>query len=227
MKKAVILGMLVGSFVTAPAFAAGKVTIERAKVEDTLKLARAGGANHSAKGTKAVTGTMVRDAMLDMVKVDSAIKPGLENILDNGTAAQRNQRLEALAILSQGREKASTLGSNGDQLDKTVSAITANLSFANRTGLIKSATLDQKTAEAITESLSYLESPEMTKTLLEMNEAPQKKYVAFLEAKSELMKNDAGLSAEEAAIQAMMKVEKIDRTAAIEKLKKIKNCKSA
>lgn len=151
----------------------------------------------------------------------------------NKDASSKSDKIDTLATIVAGKrlaaEIAKTDKAEGESLDKAVEASTKLLLTSNKIGLNTPTVEAKETAEALNKLLTQIE-PLLTR----YSKAERESFTKIMEKMNENLTTDtsaqatrssvAGKSAEESFIDAIMSVKNVDRTKALEIVKKLREC---
>lgn len=231
MKKKVLVGLLTVTTLgfAAPTFAAPAARTAREVLVDYTKQVKeaAFGKGRKASALSEQQVKAAQDSMIKELQLNGDKNNGLIASL-SADSAKRAQRLENLATIVAAKRMAPELAKSdakeGASLEAAAIASAKLLSNSSLIGARKSGKdlSNQEMAET-TEALSKLESmPEMI--LTRFNKVERDSYTQILERHDQLVSTAAKGSAEEAFIQAIMDVKKVDKAKALEVVKKLKEC---
>ena len=151
----------------------------------------------------------------------------------NKDASSKSDKIDTLATIVAGKrlatEIAKTDKAEGESLEKAVEASTKLLLTSNKIGLNTPTVEAKETAEALNKLLTQIE-PLLTR----YSKAERESFTRIMEKMNENLTTDtsaqatrssvAGKSAEESFIDAIMFVKNVDRTKALEIVKKLRDC---
>ena len=143
-------------------------------------------------------------------------------------SAKSAERLDSLATVIAAKKMAveisKTDAAEGKSIDAAASASAKLLANASLTGARKSAKeLNPSELTDTTQALTKLESlPEGI--LTRFSKAERDSYTQIIERHDQLIETGAKSTSEEAFVQAIMDVKKVDKTKAMEIVRKLKEC---
>ncbi|GEM_PF-1371260 len=231
MKKKVLVGLMTITALSfaAPTFAAPAARSAREVLVDYTKQVKeaAFGKGRKASALSEQQVKAAQDSMIKELQLSGDKNNGLVASL-SADSAKRAQRLENLATIVAAKRMAPELAkSDAKEASSLEAAAVASAKLLSNSSLIgarksgKDLT-SQEMAET-TEALSKLESmPEMI--LTRFSKVERDSYTQILEKHDQLVSTAAKGSAEEAFIQAIMDVKKVDKAKALEVVKKLKEC---
>lgn len=233
MKKQIIMGVIalatVGSFsITATAAGAAKVSVKEALADYSAKIKEAAfGAGRTAKGLSGQQIKIAEDKIIGELKLDGAKSNSLSMALsaDSNLTAQRLDNLATIvAAKRMATEISKTDAAEGQSIDAAASASAKLIANSSLTGARKSVKeLNTQELADTTAALQKLESlPESILTRFDGSERDS--YTQILNRHDEIIDSGVKSSSEEAFIQAIMDVKKVDKQKAMEIVRKLKDC---
>lgn len=233
MKKAFVIGMvaLATTVSFSAAHAAGTVaakSIKESLVDYTKQIKEtAFGKGGTAKGLSAQQAQIARDKMINELNLPAGKNNALSMSLTSDSAKSA-QRLDNLATIIAAKKMAVEISKSdaaeGKSIDAAASASAKLLANASLTGARKTAKeLNPAELGDTTAALSKLESlPEGI--LTRFSKAERDSYTKIIEKHDELVEMGAKSTSEEAFVQAIMDVKKVDKAKAMEIVRKLKEC---
>ncbi|HEX7674742.1 MAG TPA: hypothetical protein VF412_11260 [Bdellovibrio sp.] len=232
MKKAFVIGMVAlattMSFSTSYAGVSGAKSVRESLVEYTKQIKEAAfGKGATAKGLSAQQAQAARDKMINELNLPSGKNNALAMSLMSDSAKSA-ERLDSLATVIAAKKMAveisKTDAAEGKSIDAAASASAKLLANASLTGARKSAKeLNPSELTDTTQALTKLESlPEGI--LTRFSKAERDSYTQIIERHDQLIETGAKSTSEEAFVQAIMDVKKVDKTKAMEIVRKLKEC---
>lgn len=231
MKKQIIMGMIALaaiSFSTQAMAAPGKASIRDVLSDYAGKIKESAfGPSRTAKGLSGQQVKSAEDKLIGELKLDGGKSNSLAMAL-SGDATQTAQRLDNLATIVAAKRMATEISktdvAEGQSIDAAATASAKLIANSSLTGARKTAKeLNSQELADTTAALQKLESlPESILTKFEKNERDS--YTQILNRHDELVDAGAKGSSEEAFVQAIMDVKKVDKTKAMEIVRKLKEC---
>lgn len=241
MKKAFVIGMVAlsttMSFSAAHAATTGGAKSAREMLIDYTKQVKEnafGNKNGSAKGISTQQAKVARDRMINELNLPSGVSNSLSIALTSDSA-KATQRLESLATVVAAKKMAAKIAeqdaAEGKSLDEAATASAKLLANSSLTGVQASVSgsrgakniLNEAEMKEATAALDKLETlPEAIMT--RFNKSERDSYTQILERHNQIVEAGSTRSSEEALIQAIMDVKKIDKSQALEIAKKLKEC---
>ena len=231
MKKKVLVGLMTITALSfaAPTFAAPAARSAREVLVDYTKQVKdaAFGKGRKASALSEQQVKAAQDSMIKELQLSGDKNNGLIASL-SADSAKRAQRLENLATIVAAKRMAPELAkSDAKEASSLEAAAVASAKLLSNSSLIgarkSGKDLSSQEMAETTEALAKLESmPEMI--LTRFNKVERDSYTQILEKHDQLISTAAKGSAEEAFIQAIMDVKKVDKAKALEVVKKLKEC---
>ena len=242
--KTVVLGMMVGTMAMSVAFASPSsravntagVKAELAKYTDTVvKSYMFGKGRTSAKGLAAQAPKIAQDKAFDKFSLRSDEKSAIATALSVDSAQGRSEavvegRLNNIASLVGARKVGQELGKKSDAASQTEGASLVKASDA----LIKTMsnsifkgtkkTSDRLTADEMADAGKALDKMESISDAIVRMERAERDMYAAVELKRDELLQSGKLSGEEALIEAVMAVKKIDKNEAMKIVRKLRDC---
>lgn len=229
MKAKFIVGMMIAmTFTTGNAMAAGaaKVNVRDALVDYTAKVkAAAFGKATGATGLSGQSLTQARNMIIKEIEL-----PGNKNASLNmslGDSSKVSSRLDALAVVVAAKKMSKSLETSDAVQAKSISeaADAAALLIAN----------SALTGNGVPKELSQAEFTLTSSALKKMETLPEAILTSFegqsrdtvtsiIKRHDQLVESGSKSTSEEAFIQAIMDIKKVDKKAALEMAKKLENC---
>lgn len=231
MKTKLVLGMLAATMTLSfsTAFAAGARAVDMMpEYAKTIKENVFHGQT-SAKGLNSAQIKIAQDKLVNSLglKIDATAL----TVALNKDGAKTVQRMENLAVIVAATKMATKISETdaveGESLQKAAQASAVIIANSAKVGLDKSSV----EIKEVTEALIKLESlPELI--LTRFSKAERDSYTQIIEKQNELLNTSQatsrssiqGKSAEAAFIEAIMLVKNVDRTKALEIVRKLKEC---
>ncbi|MDG0814797.1 hypothetical protein [Bdellovibrio svalbardensis] len=233
MKKAFVIGMVAlattVSFSTAHAAGVtGAKSVKESLVDYTKQIKEAAfGKGGTAKGLSAQQAQIARDKMINELNLPAGKNNALAMSLTSDSA-KSSQRLENLATVIAAKKMAVEISKQdaveGKSIDEAATASAKLLANASLTGARKSAKeLDAAELADTSAALTKLEGlPEGI--LTRFSKAERDSYTKIIEKHDQLVETGAKSTSEEAFVQAIMDVKKVDKAKALEIVRKLKEC---
>lgn len=232
MKKGLLIGMaaltMSMAFSWAHAAPAGAKSVKEALVEYSKQIKESAfGKGMTAKGLGAQQLKIAQDKIINELQLSSSKSNSLSMAI-KADPAKSAQRLDNLATIVAAKRMAGEISKSNADEGRSVSAAanaTAKL-IANSalTGARKSSKeLSASEMAAVTLALSKLESLPET-ILTRFSKAERDSYTQIIERHDQILESGKKGSSEEAFLEAIMTVKKVDRTKAMEVVKKLKEC---
>ncbi len=233
MKKVFIIGMV--ALATTMSFsvshAAGSIgakSVKESLVDYTKQIKEvAFGKGGTAKGLSAQQALVARDKMINELNLPAGKNNTLAMSLTSD-AAKSSQRLENLATVIAAKKMSAEISkqdaAEGKSISEAATASAKLLANASLTGARKTAKeLNATELTETTAALSKLEAlPEVI--LTRFSKAERDSYTKIIEKHDELVEIGAKSTSEEAFVQAIMDVKKVDKAKALEIVRKLKEC---
>ncbi len=237
MKKAFVIGMVLisASFSMSTAHAVGAKSVSESLIDYTRQVKDfAFGKGASAKGLSNQKAKIARDKLISELGLPSG-KANALSIAISSDSARSSQRLENLATVIAAKKMAGQISQNdpteGSSIDAAASASAkllanssltgANVSVSGSRGGVKM--LSENEMSDTTAALTKLEElPEVI--LTKFSKAERDSYTQIINKHDELIELGTKRSSEEALVQAIMDVKKVDKEKALELVKKLKEC---
>lgn len=233
MKKAFVIGMVAlattMSLSVAQAVEVGGVkSVKESLIDYTKKIKEATfGKSGSAKGLSAQQMQMARDKMINELNLPAGKNNSLAMSLKSDSA-KSEQRLEALATVVAAKKMAVEISkrdaAEGKSIDEAATASAKLLANASLTGARNSAK-ELNTAELSDTSAALTKLETLPEGILtRFSKEERDSYTKIIEKHDELIETGAKSTSEEAFVQAIMDVKKVDKAAALEIVRKLKEC---
>ncbi len=234
MKKKFVIGMvaLATTMSFSTSFAAPGGAVAKPAREALVDYAKqiketAFGKGMTAKGLDAQQTKTAQDRLINELQLSSGKNNALAVSLkaDTTLSAQRLDNLATIvAAKKMAAEMSKTDAAEAKSIEDAAMASAKLLANSSLTGARKSGKdLNANEMAETTSALSKLESlPESI--LTRFSKAERDSYTQILERHDVLVEQGAKGSSEEAFIQAIMDVKKVDRTKALETVRKLKEC---
>lgn len=230
MKKRLVLGMVATVLLSTAighAASVSKVNVKESLTEYTLSVKKAAfGGSHEASG---LSGKALKDAqnkIINELELSSSKNSSLSMALSD--TAKAPQRMESLATVIAAKKMATEIAkvdvAEGKSIEAAANASVMLISNSSLTGARTTAKELSTTELAdVTSALVKLETlPEAILTKFDARERDS--YTAILNKHDQLIESAKKGSSEEAFVQAIMDVKKVDRVKALEMVKKLKEC---
>lgn len=229
MKAKFILGMALSFTLgtTAMAATSGKVNVRESLIEYSAKVKTA--AFGKSAGAKGLSGQALKEAqnkIVNELQLPASKNSTLSMALADG--AKTHQRMDNLATVIAAKkmsvEIAKVDAAQAKSIEQAADASAKLIANSALTGARTSVKeLSASELSMVTEALTKLESlPESILTKFDVRERDS--YTAILNRHDQLIESGTKGSSEEAFVQAIMEVKKIDKTKALEIVKKLKEC---
>lgn len=233
MKKKLMIGMaaltLAMAFSPAHAAPVGGVRSPReALVEYSKQIKEAAfGKGMTAKGLSGQQVKIAQDKIINELQLTSGKNNALSMAL-KGDAVKSAQRLDNLATIVAAKKMASELSKSdaaeGQSIDAAATATAKLIANSALTGArTSSKELSAAEMTEVTAALNKLESLPET-ILTRFTKAERDSYTQIIERHDQIIESGKKSTSEDAFIDAIMEVKKIDRTKALEVVKKLKEC---
>ncbi len=233
MKKAFVIGMValattMSFSVAHAAGATGAKSIRESLVDYTKQIKDAAfGKGGSAKGLTAQQAQIARDKMINELNLPAGKNNSLAMSLTSDSA-KSSQRLENLATVIAAKKMAVEISkkdaAEGKSIDAAATASAKLLANASLTGARKTAK-ELNATELADTSAALTKLEELPEGILtRFSKAERDSYTKIIEKHDELVETGAKSTSEEAFVQAIMDVKKIDKEKALEIVRKLKEC---
>ena len=237
MKKAFVIGMVVVSATLSmsAAHAAGAKSVSESLMDYTRQVKEATfGQGGSAKDLSGQKAKVARDKLVNELGLPSG-KASALSIAISSDSGRLSQRLENLATVIAAKKMAveisKTNPTEGGSIDAAASASAKLLANSSLTG----ANVSVKGSRGGVKLLSENEMSDTTAALTKLEELPEviltkfskaerDSYTEIINKHDELIELGTKRSSEEALVQAIMDVKKVDKLKAMELVKKLKEC---
>lgn len=230
MQKKVVLGMvaLAVTMSFSNAFAANTARSSEMLADYSKQIKEvAFGKGLTAKGLTSQQAKIAQDKLINNLELPAGKNNALTLSL-KGDSDKASQRLDHLATIVAAKKMAATIAktdaTEGQSLESAANASAKLIANSSLVGARKvGKDLNAQEMAEVTDALTKLESLPET-ILTRFSTLERDSYTQILERHDQLIDSGAKGSAEEAFIQAIMDVKKIDRTKALEVARKLKEC---
>lgn len=233
MKKTMMIGMVAlmatVSFSTAMAAPAAAAKAPREMLADYSKTMKEYfnkmGAN---KGVTAQNRAQIEKMLETDLELSGTAKTSLMQSLMSAPKDTVANRMESLASIIAAKKMSADIAkvdaAEAASIDAALKASTKLLANSNMVGAFKEVkTLNKEELSLVRDALVRLESLP-TDILVKFSKAERDSYTEILSRHDQLAETGTKGSAEEAFVQAIMEVKKIDKTKALELARKLKEC---
>ncbi|MCX7977377.1 MAG: hypothetical protein N2578_00065 [Bdellovibrionaceae bacterium] len=224
MNKKILIGMILTTSMSLPAFAAGSAAI-RAKyteyLDKSVKPAIFGKAD--AKGLAGVAKSIANDKLFQRLNLDGTTKANLNQAL-TGKSSIVETRLENLTALAAAREFAKSLNdaSEAQSITNAADALTRTIANSILTGAVKDSKI-LKADELADATAALMKLETLGESVIKMDRSERDSYAAVEMKRDEILATGKK-SAEEALVEAIMEVKKVNKDEAMKMVRKLKDC---
>lgn len=233
MKKKLMIGMaaLTLAMAFSPAHAApvgGAKTAREALVEYSKQIKESAfGKGMTAKGLSGQQVKIAQDKIINELQLSSGKNNALSMAL-KADASKSAQRLDNLATIVAAKKMATEISktdaAEGQSISAAATATAKLIANSSLTGArTSSKELNTTEMAEVTAALTKLESLPET-ILTRFSKAERDSYTQIIERHDQIVESGKKSSSEDAFIEAIMEVKKVDRTKALEVAKKLKEC---
>ncbi|MEK2643805.1 hypothetical protein [Bdellovibrio sp. BCCA] len=233
MKKQLMIGMaaLTMAMAFSPAHAApvgGVKSAREALVEYSKQIKESAfGKGMTSKGLSAQQVKIAQDKIINELQLSSGKNNALSMAL-KADATKSTQRLDSLATIVAAKKMATEISKSdaaeGQSISNAATATAKLIANSSLTGArTSSKELNTTEMAEVTAALNKLESLPET-ILTSFSKAERDSYTQIIERHDAILESGKKGSSEEAFVDAIMEVKKVDRTKALEIVKKLKEC---
>lgn len=231
MRTKFVLGMMIATVMSVPAFARPALKAELTRAMEQNKSHYLGAGRTNASGLAANAQSIANAKILNEMNLSSVERASVQSALavnpqHPASAKLVEARLENLAALAAARKVSDSLIAKEDpaeaaSINQAVDTFVRSIANSVYTRAKTSSRLDKQEAQDAALATDKMEA--MGETVMKMDRAERDTYTAIEKKRNEILENGR-LSGEEALVEAIMNVKGVDKAKAMEMVRKLKDC---